>query len=50
MNDLTNEDFIKQIDDWKKVADEEGVTLISGSLINKRFFHVFLGISDVILK
>lgn len=43
---MTNQEFVLQIEQWKKLVAEAGITLPNGKPLPEKFWHVFLGYSE----
>jgi hypothetical protein len=44
MDNMTNEQFIEQIERWQLLLSQTNITLSNGEPLPNKFFHVFLGV------
>lgn len=42
---MTNQEFVQQVERWKALTAQAGITLPNGKHLPEKFWHVFLGYS-----
>ncbi len=47
---MTNQEFVQQIERWKNLVDQAGITLSNGKPLPEKFWPVFLGYSESAYK
>lgn len=47
---MTNQEFVQQIEQWKTLVNQSGITLPNGKPLPDKFWSVFLGYSESAYK